>query len=231
MSIFKTRNRDRGRPGHPTQFATVEKRETDMELPSEDIGAHSINDVPPLMWTDVEQIQAAADTETEPGRLVVLSFSAHTDARINVALNPSTPAETLNDMTHDPNPDVRRTVASSDKLTPESVESFCTDEEFKFVVRTALRNPNISASVRARFVGHDNWMLREGVAWNTSTTDEEFELLAKDEDPAVVFGVVRNPSTPRHVLKLIESRADVDDSFLRERLSHHPNYAPHTNQL
>ena len=229
MSIFKARNRDQGRPGHPTQFATVEKHESDTELPSEDIGVHSISDVPPLMWTEAEQMSASSDIETEPGRLSVLSFSAHPGVRINVALNPSTPAETPNNMIHDLNPDVRRTVASSDKLTPQSVESFCTNEEFKFIVRTALRNPNISASVRARFVGHDNWMLREGVAWNTSTTDEEFELLAKDKDPAVVFGVVRNPSTPRRVLKLIESRADVDDSFLRERIQHHPNYQPHTS--
>ena len=229
MSIFKARNRDQGHPGHPTQFATVEKHESDTELPSEDIGVHSISDVPPLMWTSAEQMSASSDTETEPVRLSVLSFSARPGVRINVALNSSTPEETLNNMIHDPVPDVRRAVASSDKLTPRSVESFCTDEEF--IVRTALRNPNIPASVRAQFVRHDNWMFREGVAWNTSTTDEEFEVLAEDKDDGVVFGVVRNPSTPRRVLKLIESQADVDDSFLRERIRHHPHYQPHTNSV
>jgi hypothetical protein len=220
MSIFGTsrpRNRDRKRPGHPTQFAPVERAEsvhTLQSLSADDQGA--------LAWPVTTQRNVALDPLADTGTLTVLSRSTADTVRAAVAQNESCPQEVFESLAADPSDDVRAALATNPSLDPVTVSHLCRDAE-SHVVRTALRNQGASEETLARFYRHENWMYRESVASNVGCTESQFASLAADADEAVVMAVIMNKAVPASVIDRLEKSADQSDEFVMERIRRHPN--------
>ena len=237
MSIFTTirhpRNRDRGRAGHPTQFAPLEKSEaTHVPLSTEDVGTgdvgagnsetqHLMVTVSPLTWERDDQLRAANDTNQI--HLTVLSYSAIEEVRQAVASNPSCPEDTHGDLADDQSALVRGAIAQNPNLSTQIITKLTHDNE-TWVVRNSLRNPSANDETLARFVHHDNWMFRESCAMNTSLSEEQFQSLAADDDEAVILALISNPAAPGQVLRDVEKKSDQDDTFLLDRIRRHRNY-------
>ena len=122
----------------------------------------------------------AQDRNTDPSVLDDLAGSDDPGERLLVALNPSTPDETLDRLAGDEHPQVAE--AASSRLLQRTL--------------FAAQDPSTPPETLGLMAGSSNAEVRWAVACNPSAPTRVIEALVTDADPEVRAAAVEHPNAP-----------------------------------
>jgi hypothetical protein len=159
----------------------------------------------------LRQIASRSDTELHDklGSIYdVMGTNTHGLAVMRlVARNPHVDWETLEILSHSPDPYVLGDVAMNSKLSDEALERLLGRED-QMVSWGVARNPKTPPWALSRLSRSPDEYVRSNVAMNPSTPAEELRQLAADPQWHVRRGVASNPNTPVDVLELLKRDSD-----------------------
>jgi hypothetical protein len=114
------------------------------------------------------------------------------ERRIDVALNPNTPADILEKLADDSDWHVRNAVASN-RSTPADILKKLSEDSKEYVREAVAWNRSTPAVILERLSEDDYWPVREAVASNRSTPADILERLTKDSYFTVKSAAFYNP--------------------------------------
>lgn len=161
--------------------------------------------------------RSLAESELSPEVVAHLATDGTVEDRGFIATHPSTPADTLTQLSVDEVEHVRFHVAHN-PLTPAETLSRLSGDTDSGVRQNVARNPSTTESVLSRLAQDDDNRVRFVVAQNPKTSAKALSLLMDDVDREVAAKVLKNPNVPSEVL-------------FRVAKSDEPGFAAHAREL
>ncbi len=144
------------------------------------------------------------------GELIMFLINDEERIRLEEALDPQTPPETLDRLANDKSSSVRGCVAYNPNTSPETLALLADDEDM-WIRRRVARNPNTPPEVLSRLANDKDYYARLGVAQNPNTPPETITRLADDESRYVHYSVKTNPNTPQYIKDYLNALRFMED--------------------
>ena len=171
------------------------------------------------------QLAVATDPKADPARLAAMAFSSHIEIRDLVAVNPATPAETLDVLSADgeaPSSSQRLClrVLQNSKTPPKLLKEIarhelqkepCMDCEptIRAYIQWAVLHPQAPSGLLTEAAAgpltsaREDTVARKFVAGHSRTSQRVLHLLAEDADHEVRAEVAANPRSPGDLLAVL----------------------------
>ena len=144
-------------------------------------------------------LDLAEDPNTRPEILDELLTSDFEEVYRAVAKNPNTSPNTLHKIYEDHNVlDIE--LAQNPKLPYDLCELFSSSEYYVFVREALASNPGIPLSVMQKLANDEDWHVRTNLAQNPSLPDDLITKFAKDAESQVRKYVCLNPNISNELL-------------------------------
>lgn len=142
------------------------------------------------------------------------------ESRQDIAIDPGTSVEVLEQLATDSDDTVRLCVLVNPNTPSHIVDSILNSSSTAFLEKVATCI-GIDSDILSKLALHDQARIRSYVAWNSNTSPETLAMLANDKNAGVVREVASNRNTPEATLaKLFET---TNDSGLLYHIASNPS--------
>ncbi len=121
------------------------------------------------------------------------------ESRQDIAIDPDTSVEVLEQLATDPDDAVRLCILVNPNTPQAIVDSILDSGDQNFLEKVASC-VSIDSDILNKLALHDQARIRSYVAWNSNTSPETLAMLANDKNAGVVREVASNRNTPEATL-------------------------------
>lgn len=131
------------------------------------------------------------------------------DDRQDIALDPNTTVDVLEQLAEDKDPSVRLCLICNEATPSYIIDKLLSEGSPYFLEQVALCL-STPENILARLSESEHAVVRSRVAWNTHTPSDILAKLSNDENTAVIWNVAGNKSTPVDTLIKLSNHPDAN---------------------